>query len=257
MSRAGEAIRLAVGTFSALPVPPPRTVDRRTAGIAVPIAPLAVLPVGLLVGVIAWAATAIDLPAIVVGALSIGAGALATRGFHLDGLADTADALASSYDRERALTVARTGDVGPAGAATLVLVLMLQVGAAGSVASLAWGPVAVGVLWCLSRAAGTIGLSRGVPAAREDGLGATFAGSVGPVVLAATWSTVAAASGALAVAADLSPVQGVAAVVATLAVVTMLVVHVVRRLGGIIGDAVGASIEIALAVLLLGFAAVL
>ena len=46
------------------------------------------------------------------GALAISAGAWATRGFHLDGLADTADALASSYDRERALTVARLGDVG-------------------------------------------------------------------------------------------------------------------------------------------------
>ncbi len=257
MSRFGDAVRLSIGTFSAVPVPAPREVDRTTAGIAVTIAPLAVLPVGLLVVFVAWGARELGLSAIVVGALAVGAGAWATRGFHLDGLADTADALASSYDRERALTVARTGDVGPAGAATVVLVLVLQVAAAGSVAQLSWGPVAVGALWCLSRSAGTIGLRRGVPAARQDGLGATFAGSIGPIALAAVWLLTLAAAVALALPADVPVLQAVGAVLLTLIVVVALVTHVVRRLGGIIGDAVGASIEVALVTLLLGFAAIL
>lgn len=258
MSRFGDAVRLSVGTFSALPVPPPRQVDRPTAGIAVAIAPLAVVPVGVLVAVVAWGARELGLSWVVIGALAIGAGAWATRGFHLDGLADTADALASSYDRERALTVARLGDVGPAGAATLVLVLLVQASAAGMLA-VSWqlGPVAVGVLWCLARAGATVGLRRGVPAAREDGMGATFAGSVSPLVLATVWLLVAVAGAAATALTDASVAQGLVTVAATLLVVLLLVAHVSRRLGGIIGDAVGASVEIALAVLLIGFSAVI
>ena len=61
--------------------------------------------------------------------------AFLTRGLHLDGLADTADGLAASYDRQRALDVMRRGDTGPAGAATLVLVLLLQAAALAQVLS--------------------------------------------------------------------------------------------------------------------------
>lgn len=258
MSRLGDAVRLSVGTFSALRVPPPRRVDRPTAGVAVAVAPLAVVPVGLLVALVAWGGSELGLPVLVTGALAIGAGAWATRGFHLDGLADTADALASSYDRERALTVARTGDVGPAGAATLVLVLLVQAASAGTIARCwSWGPVAVGVLWCLARAGASIGLRRGVPAARRDGMGATFAGSIPAAALAVVW-LLALAVGAATTSLTGAPIlQGLSAVAATLLVVLLLVRHVVRRLGGIVGDAVGASVEVALAVLLVGFAAVL
>ncbi|GAA3541969.1 adenosylcobinamide-GDP ribazoletransferase [Aeromicrobium flavum] len=256
MSRFGDAVRLSVGTFSAVPVPAPRRVDRATAGIAVALAPLAVLPVGGLVAALAWAGRELALPAVAIGALAIGAGAWATRGFHLDGLADTSDALASSYDRERALTVARTGDVGPAGAVALVLVLLLQAASAGALASWAWGPVAVGVLWCLARAAATVPLRRGVPPARPDGMGATFAGSVAVPALAAVWVLVLLIASVVAVVVDRPVLQGVSVVLLTLAVVFAFVHHVARRLGGIIGDLVGASVEIALAVLLLGCAAV-
>lgn len=258
MSRLGDAVRLSVGTFSAVPVPAPRRVDRPTAGIAVAISALAVLPVGLLVVVIAWGARELGLPTVVIGALAIGAGAWATRGFHLDGLADTADALASSYDRDRALTVARTGDVGPAGAATLVLVLLVQAAAAGTIAA-CWdfGPVAVGMLWCLARAAATVGLRHGVPAARQDGMGATFAGSVPLLVLTAVWLLAVLVAAATTAFTGAPVAQGVVTVVVALAVTLALVAHVSRRLGGIIGDAVGASVEVALAVLLIGFSAVI
>ncbi|MTB88588.1 adenosylcobinamide-GDP ribazoletransferase [Aeromicrobium senzhongii] len=257
MSRFSDAVRLSAGTFSAVPVPAPRRVDRETAGIAVAIAPLAVLPVGVFVALVAWGARELGLEPVVVGALAIGAGAWATRGFHLDGLADTADALASSYDRDRALTVARTGDVGPAGAATLVLVLLVQAASAGFVAACwPWGPAAVGVLWCLARAGATVGLRRGVPAARQDGMGATFAGSVHPLVLVVVWLLVAAIAVATTGLTAAPMAHGLVTAVVTLVAVFAVVTHVVRRLGGIIGDAVGASVEIALVVLLVGFSAV-
>lgn len=258
MSRLGDAVRLAIGTFTAVPVPAPRRVDRSTAGLAVLLAPVAVLPVGLLVAIVAWGADALVVPSVVGGALAIGVGAWATRGFHLDGLADTADALASSYDAERALAVARTGDVGPAGAATLVLVLLAQTSAAGAIASREGGPLVVGALWCLARAAAGVGLRRGVPAARTDGMGATFAGSVRLPALAAVWIVAAGVGGlAGAVLLDATVLQGVATVLVALAAVVWLVHRVTRRLGGIVGDAVGAGVEVALAVLLVGLSAVL
>lgn len=256
MSRFSDAVRLSVGTFSALPVPAPRRVDRETAGVAVTIAPLAVLPVGAGVALLAWIGRELGLPTLVIGALAIGFGAFATRGFHLDGLADTSDALASSYDRDRALAVARTGDIGPAGAVTLLLVLLLQVASAGALACWTWGPLAIGLLWCLARVGATIGLRRGLRPAREDGMGATFAGSVPPVALAGVWLVAAAVATWLAVLTERPALQGLLTVAVALVIVLAFVAHVVRRLGGIIGDLVGASVEIVLAVLLVGFAVV-
>lgn len=254
MSALADAVRLSVGSFSAVPVAPPGTVDRATAGRAVALAPLAVVPVGVLVGVTAWVGREMPLPAIVTGALAIGVGALGTRAFHLDGLADTVDALSASYDRERALAVARTGDVGPAGAVALVLVLLVQAGAAGAVASSSWGPAFVALAWCLSRAAATEGVQRGVPAARAEGLGRVFAESLPRWAPVVAWLLVAAVLGGLTWW-NAGSSWGVIGVLVACATTRYLVAHTVRRFGGIVGDVLGASIELSLAFLLVGLAA--
>lgn len=254
VSRTSDAVRLAVGTFTAVPVPPPSRVDRDVAGLALVLAPLAVLPIGLLVAVAAWTAREIALPSIVVGAVAIGVGALGTRAIHLDGLADTVDALTASYDRERALAVARTGDVGPAGAAALVLVLLIQSGAAGAVAYADWGPLWIALAWCLARAAATVGARRGVPAAHADGLGRSVAESLHPIVPALVWLVVMAALGALTWT-QTGNAWGLIGASAAYAATVAIVDRSVRRLGGIIGDVLGASVEVALAFLLIGLAA--
>ena len=128
MTAAANGLRMAVGTLTAIPVPPPGPPDRRTARAAMVLGPIAVAPVGLLAGLVGWAAS-LMLPPLVAGVLVLGCFALGSRALHLDGLADTADGLTASYDRERALEVMRRGNSGPAGAATLVLVLLLQAAA--------------------------------------------------------------------------------------------------------------------------------
>jgi hypothetical protein len=90
---------------------------------------------------------------------------------------------------------------------------------------------------------------RGVPAARPEGLGAAVAGTVGPVALLVG----TAAVGLLATpAVPGRPWQGPVAVLGALAVVLLLLRHVVRRLGGITGDVLGACVETAVTLAYLG-----
>jgi len=240
--RAGllDGVLLSVGTLTAFRVPAPGRVDRRAAAVAMAVAPLT----GLLPGGVAWAFSVVVLelgvPNAVAAVLAVGVLALATRGLHLDGLADTADGFASGHDRERALTVMRRGDTGPAGAATLALVLYLQ--AVGLTFAFGrHGAVAVLVVAVCGRAALTVACARGVPSARADGLGATVAGSVPVVAAVAVAATVTAAAWLV-----LGVAGATAAGVALLAGAAMAW-RAVRRFGGITGDVLGACVEAATA----------
>ncbi len=162
-------------------MPPPSRVDRPVAGLAMVLAPLAVLPLGVVAGALALLGSWLDLPPLATAYVVLLALALGTRAFHWDGLADTADGLTASYSPERSLEVMRTGPVGPAGVVAVVLVAGLQAAALASVIRHEHGWLALGLLVCASRACLALACVRGVPAARADGLGATHIGAV-PVV---------------------------------------------------------------------------
>ena len=91
--------------------------------------------VGVLVGAVAalcYALLAALLPdtayaPLVAATLSTVATVLLTGGFHEDGLADVADGLGGSYDRERALEIMKDSRVGAFGAMALVLALLAKV----------------------------------------------------------------------------------------------------------------------------------
>lgn len=91
--------------------------------------------VGVLTGVAAAAVYALlqamlpDTPfaPLVAAALSTVATVLLTGGFHEDGLADVADGLGGSYDRDRALEIMKDSRVGAFGAMALVLALLAKV----------------------------------------------------------------------------------------------------------------------------------
>src|SRR5690349_4272982 len=101
---------MAVGTLTTIPVPAPTVIDKRVAGGAMLLAPLASIPLAAVAALIVWAGDAAGLFPLATAALALGAVALGSRGLHLDGLADTADGLGASYDRARALEVMRRGD---------------------------------------------------------------------------------------------------------------------------------------------------
>lgn len=245
-----DAWRLAVGTLTAWPVRPPGVVDRVVAGRAMVLAPAAVLPLAVAGGLVAWAGDAAGLSPLVSGLLVPALLALGTRAFHLDGLADTADGLTASYDRERTLAVMRSGDVGPAGAAALVLVLGLQAAGVASLAA-AGDALVVGAAVLLSRGALAVACARPVRPGDGSGLGATVAGTVPTAVAAAAWLLWSALLVGACVLVDVPWWQGALASAAALLVLVLLLARARRRVGGITGDVLGAGIELTLAVVLL------
>lgn len=231
---------LALSWLTVLPLRAPR-VDGRSAAVAIMAAPLVgVLLGGLAVGVLAGLA-AVGLTGLLAGLLTVGTLALATRGMHLDGLADTADGLGCYGPPERALAVMRAGGAGPFAAVTLVVVLGAQAAALGALAgSGRWAAVVVAL--AAGRAAFSWCCRRGVPAARPDGLGAAVAGGQ-PVAVPVAWA--AALAGAAVLAVPDRPWQGPVAVAVAAAAVVALSAHTRRRLGGLTGDVLGAACELA------------
>lgn len=250
-----DAWRLAVGTLTAIPVAPPRAMDARTAGRAMLLAPLAVAPLGILVGLIGWVGYQAELNRLAVAILAVGALAAGSRAIHWDGLSDTADGLTASYDAERSLAVMKSGTAGPAGVIAVVVVAGVQSAALASLFSFERGTVLAGVLVCASRVALTATCLRGVPAARADGLGLPHAGTVAPGPAVASWLLAAALVGVLVGWAGpwlgLDWWRGPVAVAMAALVVTLLVRRAVRRFGGVTGDVFGAAIELSLATMLL------
>ncbi len=236
-----NALRMAVGTLTVLPVRAP-VVDRATAGRAMVLAPLVGLLLWLPVAALLRLADQGGLAPLLAAALAVGLLALLTRAMHLDGLADTADGLGSGRPADGALEVMRRGDVGPFGVVALLLVLLVQVTALAQLVAAGNGGVALGAALVVSRLVLPLACLRGVPAARADGLGSAVAGSVSRAmalvaVLLAAAALVGLAAGARADAAV--PAFAVLGLLAGLAVGA----RAVRRLGGITGDVLGACVE--------------
>jgi adenosylcobinamide-GDP ribazoletransferase len=238
----GGGVRLALTTLTVLPVRAGR-IDRRTAAVAMSVAPAIGLLLGLVLALLLAALDKAGAPALLAGAVTVAAGALLTRGLHLDGLADTVDALGSYRSGDGALEIMRKPDIGPFGVAAIALVLLIQAAAIT--------PAAAVAAWTTGRLAVTLACRRGVPAARPDGLGALVAGTV-PVPVAAGLTVVVAAVAVWAVPGR--PWQGPAAVAAAVLTVLLLVRHAVRRFGGVTGDVLGAVVEVATTVTLAGSA---
>ena len=242
-----DAWRLATGTLTALPTRPPRVVDRRVAGLAIALAPLAVLP--LAAGATLTVGLTAELPLYppVGGVLAVGLLALGSRALHLDGLADTADGLTASYDRERSLDVMKSGTSGPAGVAAIVIVLLLQAMAFTGLVGDWSTAIVAGLAVCFSRVALSWCCSPLLHAARPDGLGRSFVGTV-PVLVATILTAVV---GGILVAwssyAGLALWRPIASLALALAVLALLLRRTTARFGGITGDVFGAAIELTLA----------
>lgn len=231
-----DAWRFAIGTFTRFAVPAPKAITGWGIALAPIVAVLIALPVGALGE---WAATAVS-PWFVALAILV-ALTWVNRALHLDGLADTADALGSAKPAEQALEIARRSDIGPMGVLTLMFIVLAQL------IGLAQVPdhliVTLVVAATASRIALVVSCTKAFPAARADGLGAAIAGSVPPAIAIAWVAVLAAGTISYAWWAQAVIVPIAAGVGLCAGVITSMLAR--RRLGGVTGDTLGASIEIA------------
>lgn len=234
----GTALRLALSWLTVVPAGELR-VDRTVAGRAIAVAPVIGLLLGLPAAAIVTLLDRTGMPGLLAGLLTVGLLALATRGMHLDGLADTADGLGCYGPPERALAVMRDGGVGPFGVVSLVIVIGAQAAAFGALAGHRWWAIVLAVV--AGRVAFAACCLRGVPAARPEGLGALVAGTQHVAVPSAWLAGLLVAS----VFVDRHQIWvGPVAIVVAALLTAGFVAHVRRRLNGITGDVLGAACEV-------------
>jgi adenosylcobinamide-GDP ribazoletransferase len=186
-------------------------------------------------GAVGGAAAALDGPlgSLLAAALALALGAVLTGALHLDGLADSADAL-GGRTREQALEIMRDHRIGAYGATALLFDVLIKLAALAALTSHVGAVVAAGAL---SRAAPVV-LAAALPYARSGpGTGASLgtaarSRAAGAVVLAVVLAFALEHGDGLVLAA------GAAAAVAVVLVVCR------RWLGGVTGDTLGASSEL-------------
>jgi adenosylcobinamide-GDP ribazoletransferase len=177
------------------------------------------------------------LPAAVAAAVAVLFGVTLTGAFHEDGLADTADAFAGGWTRERRLEILedpRHGTYGVAALSGSIVVRVVAVASLGPAAAFA-GLVAAHAL-ARGAAVATMGA---VPPAKPDGLGAGYARSV-TTARAVASGLVAVAVAALATGWWAGPLAATAALAAT-----VVAWWAGRAIGGITGDVLGAIEQVA------------
>ena len=160
--------------------------------------------------------------------------ALLSRGFHLDGLADTFDGLGAGGARERVLKIMDDPHIGVFGVVAVVIILLFKIEAIGSMNAERWRALLIAPLlgrWALAL------LAYRSTAARE-GLGSLLIGRMkGSQLFFATVIT-------FVLAAGFSHATGLL-VMAWVALFTLACrTYFHRRLGGLTGDTFGAVEEL-------------
>lgn len=189
--------------------------------------------VGLVVGLITWAAfavaAAVGVSPLTVGVVAVAAMALVTGALHFDGLADFADGM-GGRDPARRLEIMRDSRIGSYGAVVMILVALAL---ASSVGALAVGAPALWLFLLMAVASRMLMLCvlDLLPPARPDGLGQAASGTALPWVPGLAVVAVLAALLGLPSLALLAGMASVALVVALMAR---------KRLGGQTGDVLGA-----------------
>lgn len=222
--RAVRPVLAALSFLTVIPVGRRVALDGRAVAQAAPLYPLVGAALGAAGGVAAgW------LPAAGVAVVAVLSGAM-----HLDALADTADALGGAT-RERRLEIMRDHAIGAFGAVALVLLLLLKVSLLAELDErlLPYVAAAACARWA------PLPLAAALPYARADG-------QAGALTAARSWA--AALAGAL-VAAGIAVaalgLRGLLALAAAAGVALLLGVFYRRWLGGVTGDTLGATVELA------------
>jgi adenosylcobinamide-GDP ribazoletransferase len=202
--------------------------------------------IGMLLGAIGGGAAALlreHLPAVIVAVLLIALDALLTGALHFDGLADTADGFGGGKDRDDILRIMRDHSIGSYGGTALILMIALKAAAYAALLQREhWFPALV-LTAALSRWSMLL-LTAALPYARKT---ASVIQGMGKGSLVLGTLTVACALGACQLW------RAWAAAAAVLIVTVFFGLYCRRRIAGITGDTLGASLQISECAALLAF----
>jgi adenosylcobinamide-GDP ribazoletransferase len=191
-----------------------------------------------------WWLVAPALGAAVAACVVIAAALMITGAFHEDGLADTADALGGGYTRDRVLEILKDSRVGAFGAAALVVALGLRAALLVRLGPAA--PAALIAVECASRLP-PVWLMAAMPYATADAQSRSrllVRARPGQVAAATALTMAVLVAGALAGAWSVAACGG--AVVAGAATAVCLGRWFAWRVGGVTGDFLGATQQVAL-----------
>ncbi len=237
-----NALRTALGFLTILPVARREPGDPASLGRAAGWFPFVGALIGFLVALAQYALLQVlsPLPAAV---LAAAAWIILSGGLHLDGLADCCDGMLNAASRERRLEIMKDPHLGTFGGIGLILAILLKV------ALLASLPPAH--LWVALPLAATTARWLLLPAstratARPGGLGAAFSRNIP----SSAWLPAALIPALLTLAAGW---RGLAGLLAAHLVAWVLFQAARSRLGGLTGDVLGSTVELAELVVLTAF----
>ncbi len=177
-------------------------------------------------------------PPLLAGAVAVAVGLLITGAFHEDGLGDIADAFGGGWTVERRLEILKDSRHGTYGVAAICASIVLRVVALGSLPG-PWAMFTGAVAAHTMGRVAAVGMAGSMRLATHSGLGADYGRGTTPM-RAIIGSLAGLAVTALVVGWWAAPLAG-AALVAVLATGTLAR----RKIGGISGDVLGATEQIA------------
>ncbi|MHB8155439.1 MAG: adenosylcobinamide-GDP ribazoletransferase [Candidatus Omnitrophota bacterium] len=159
-----------------------------------------------------------------------------TGGLHLDGLADTTDAFLSGQGKEKMLQIMRDSHIGVMGVLALISIILLKVGLLSSV-NVAARPAALMLMCVLSRWSVVL-IMYLFPYARQEGKARLFIQGLNLKIFIVSLAVVLLFSFAI------WGLKGLLALVVISGCVYAINKIIVRKIGGVTGDTLGATIEV-------------
>jgi adenosylcobinamide-GDP ribazoletransferase len=197
------------------------------------------LVLGLILSLFSYMAAALSVPGQACIVLTVAFLVFLTRGFHLDGLADAADALLSHRSLEEKLSIMKDPRQGTFGVLAIVLSLMLKASLLGAVGAVGkWPGPAILILFPVwGRLSASVVAVASTYVRPEGGLGAHMVRLSGPRELFTATLT--------SLAISLSFGWRALAAAAAAAIMGLILAWIWKKsLGGITGDLLGASVEL-------------
>ncbi len=232
-------------TLTLLPVPGPESRPGASGVVWFPL-------VGAVLGIAGWTLAAgllrpgtsarEPLGFLLVGALVVVLWAWLTRGLHLDGLADLADGLGGGWTRERVLEIMKDSHVGSFGVLALAGTMILKSAAAGALCA-SGGLLWVGVAPILGRWAMVAQACLHPYARPGGGTAADLVRQAGPAHLLKASALTLVLSAGMILPGTWPRLAGVLGGAILVTALTGLMAR--RRIGGVTGDVLGATCELA------------